>query len=206
LLPIYRPSPERIKIHTLTGLVDYINKNVDILDQALLFVHVESPTTVRLYSYLSGDFPIRNEYIYATFNVNEFQFGKFMDMETFLINLQSRFVDTDEKSMVMKFAGNVVGKNVATFANDGVSQSVTAKTSISSVEDVRVPSPITLKPYRTFQDVNQPPGRFIFRMKNNENMPPSAALIEADGGAWKNTAIKYIKTWLSDNIDLPIIA
>lgn len=86
------------------------------------------------------------------------------------------------------------------------SQKVTVKTGVASVSDAVVPNPVTLAPYRTFPEVEQPESKFIFRMKEG----PTAALFEADGGAWRNTAIlgikEYLKEALKDNENIEIIA
>jgi len=68
---------------------------------------------------------------------------------------------------------------------------------VASVSEVRVPNPVSMKPYRTFVEVDQPESNFIFRMR--EGM--QAALFEADGGAWKNVAMNNIKKYFDDNLD-----
>jgi len=64
---------------------------------------------------------------------------------------------------------------------------------------VAVPNPVTLRPYRTFSEVEQPASQFVFRMKTGGSSP-SCALFNADGGAWALEAIENIKRWLSDRL------
>ena len=59
-----------------------------------------------------------------------------------------------------------------------------------------VPSPCTLRPYRTFVEIDQPTSRFIFRMEQGREQTVNAAIIEADGGAWKLKAIQNIIDYL----------
>lgn len=66
------------------------------------------------------------------------------------------------------------------------------KTGVAKLNDVVVPNPVTLAPYRTFPEIEQPKSKFIFRMQSG----PTATLFEADGGAWRNEAMKNIKVWL----------
>ena len=73
---------------------------------------------------------------------------------------------------------------------------VTIKTGIASVGEAEVPNPVTLAPYRTFPEIEQVESKFIFRMKEG----PLAAIFEADGGAWKNEAMKRIKEYLVENL------
>ncbi len=59
-----------------------------------------------------------------------------------------------------------------------------------------VPNPVILAPYRTFPEIEQVESKFIFRMQEG----PNAALYEADGGAWKNEAMRRIKEYLVENL------
>lgn len=125
--------------------------------------------------------------------IPEFDFGRWIDSENFIIKLQSCFEKNKDRDVMLKIVGNIKEENVNTFGDDGVSQSVVAKTGVATVADVIVPNPVVLKPFRTFIEVDQPESEFIFRMQNG----PKCALFEADGGAWKLTAMKRIKSYLS---------
>lgn len=92
----------------------------------------------------------------------------------------------------MKVIGNIKEENVRNTGDNGFSQAVTMQTGITSVDDVIVPNPVKLAPYRTFLEVEQPTSEFVFRMKDG----PRAALFEADGGVWRNVAIHNIKNYL----------
>jgi len=131
-----------------------------------------------------------------------------MDIEKFIISLQSMFVQTDASAEILRIIGNLKDGTVKSLADDGVSQSVTTKTGVATVGEVVVPNPVALQPFRTFPEIEQPESLFVFRlMSGGENAKPSAALFEADGGGWKNEAIQKIKTWLSDEVSgIPIIA
>lgn len=66
-----------------------------------------------------------------------------------------------------------------------------------------IPSPVTLKPYRTFTEVEQPESQFVFRMKEDKYDGVQCALFEADGGAWKLGAMEYIKEYLERELEDP---
>lgn len=51
---------------------------------------------------------------------------------------------------------------------------------------------VTLAPYRTFQEVEQPVSQFVFRVDNKRNV----TLAEADGGMWKLDARRTVKQYL----------
>lgn len=88
------------------------------------------------------------------------------------------------------------GGTIASYGDDGITQKATVKTGLASRGDAVIPSPVTLKPYRTFTEVDQPESRFVFRMKEDKYEGVQCALFEADGGAWKLQAMENIKGYL----------
>ena len=202
---VTEPVASKLTVSTLTGLVDYIKTNVDKLEGKLL-IQVKSPEEVTLYSPLNADRE-REKYVSAEAILpNNVVYDRFLDTERFNIMLQSAFVDDEDKAKLLKYTALITDDTVKNFGDDGISQKVTVKTGVASVSDAVVPNPVTLAPYRTFPEVEQPESKFIFRMKEG----PTAALFEADGGAWRNTAIlgikEYLKEALKDNENIEIIA
>jgi hypothetical protein len=188
----YNPLADSIKMNTLTSLVDYIKANIDQMSDKMI-VHVISPTEVNLYSQLDSERD-REYLVDVQARVPKFEFGRFIDHEEFLINLQAKFIDAEDRAAVLKFAGTVQDKSVAEYGDDGISQKASLKTGIVSVEEKLVPNPVSLVPYRTFLEVAQPASNFIFRMKSDRGI--QCAIFEADGGAWVNEATQNIKEYL----------
>ena len=106
-------------------------------------------------------------------------------------------VPTD-RALLLRFAGTVESGSVAEYGDDGVSQKATVKTGIASKGEALVPSPVSLIPYRTFIEIEQPESKFIFRMKQDQYKGIRCALFEADGGAWRITAMSEIKAYIED--------
>lgn len=187
---------KEIRMTTLTSLVDYIKSNVDQMREKMI-IHVVSPTEVQMFSML-GEEREREQIAEVIAVVPDFRFGCFQDHEAFCINLQSKFIDSADRALLLKFAGTVESGTVAEYGDDGVTQKATVKTGIASKSDAIVPNPVYLQPYRTFPEVDQPISQFIFRMKDNNGI--SCALFEADGGAWKIEAMRHIKSYLEANL------
>lgn len=203
LVPVKLPVPDELILHTLTGIKDYLIENPDGLELDTVLAHILSPTEVLVFSRLSGQFEQRKHFVAAKHTQPEFAFGKYMDIETFIIELQSKFVQDDTTAKILQLIGNITDDLITTYADDGVTQGVTAKNGIGRVEACVVPNPVTLSPYRTFNEIVQPEGRFVFRLKSGTGTStgrPAVALFEADGGAWQLTAIKFIREWLRVNI------
>lgn len=194
---------EAVEISTLTSLVDYIKGRMnDDFPEGLpqMIALVESETEVRLVSAFNSDMK-RWTIAKVKARVPRIEFNKFLDQESFIIQMQAMFLDTSDKKIVMQVAGNVKDETVANYGDDGVSQKATIKTGLANVEDVIVPNPIKLKPFRTFHEVGQPEIDFVFRMRNSGG-GVSCALFEADGGMWKFNTVheiaEYLKTELKD--------
>ena len=190
------PMADEIRMSTLSSLVDYIKSKVDTMAEKMI-VQVVSPDEVRLFSWLDEE---RNrEYLVSVrAQVPGFNYDKFIEHETFCINVQSKFIDdpATDKALILKFAGTVEQGSVAEYGDDGVTQKATVRTGIASKGDAIVPNPVKLRPFRTFVEVEQPVSEFIFRMKQDKYDGISCAIFEADGGAWKNAAMKNIKNYL----------
>ena len=196
---VHNPKAEAIKLTTLRSLVDYIKSGTDIMSDKMI-IHVESPTVVSLYSCL--DLDRGREYIASVYaELPSFPFGKFIEHERFLIGVQSTFISNNDKELLLKFAGTVENGTIASYGDDGVTQKATVKTGVASKSDAVLPSPVKLKPYRTFTEVEQPESSFIFRMKEDKYEGIQCALFEADGGAWKLHAMENIQEYLEEQLD-----
>lgn len=195
----YYPKADAIEMHTLTSLVDYIKSEVDDMPPRMI-VEVKSPTEVELYSQLDPNRD-RESLVVASARVPAFEFDRFVEHEKFCINLQSKFLKSDDRELILKFAGTVEAGSVSEYWDDGVTQKATIKTGLASKGDAIVPNPVCLRPYRTFLEVEQPESAFVFRMKQDNYGSVMCAVFEADGGAWKMDATQAIKEYLQRELD-----
>lgn len=200
---VIAPTPNAIGASTLTSLVDYIKGNTDQLGK--IIIQVKSPTEVYLMSELKED-KHRENYMSCNAIVPRIAFDSFIDTERFNVMLQSNFVKNNAVEQLLIVTGKIRDEAVKETGDDGISQTVTVKTGVASVGAIVVPNPVNLAPYRTFPEIVQPESKFIFRMQKG----PLAAIIEADGGAWRNEAMDsikvFLKTELVDITDLTIIS
>jgi len=200
LTEITPPQAAGMKVNTLTGLADYINKNPDHLQLDALLVHVVDPENVVLRSSLEPVHQDRATYVMANHAPQSFPFGQYLPVENFIISLQTYFVQSAVIADIIRLAGNLSVDGALKVLDDGVSQEVTAKTGITKLENVVVPNPVELAPYRTFLETMQPESPFVFRIKRGKDELPACALFQADGGNWKLEAIQGIKQWLEKEL------
>lgn len=201
IYPVREPLPAALTVSTLTGMVDYIKANVDRLEPSLLLCHVEAPHAVCLYSALKGKFCDRALFLKAELQQLQIPLNKFLDAEAFNILLQSCFCEPEDglqatdRGLVLKYVSNIKSTVESGIEDDGLSQGVTVRKGIASVGNDVLPNPVTLRPFRTFTEVEQPASKFVFRCNDSEGM--KFCLVEADGGAWRGEAMKNIKGFLA---------
>lgn len=190
------PAIETLHTDNLSSIVNFIKNACDadlqyLDDTVQKIIHVEDAGKVNLYSSVCNEYMDRQKFMTASWAGNKFPFGQFMDAEKFNILLQTCFMETDDLKVIQQVVGNLRDEAVQNYGDDGVSQSVTIRTGIATVGQVRVPSPAKLRPYRTFLEVEQPASLFILRMREGGQ----CALFEADGGLWRETARKNIRNY-----------
>lgn len=190
------PEVQPLQINTLDGIIDYVKNDIDSDSKTLpVIINILSPTKVRVISELFGA-QQREIYLEAIPCNPSIVYDRFMDIENFNIQLLSGFVSNEEINTILRVTVNITESQVMSFSDDGISQSVTAKSGIARVEEVIVPNPVTLRPFRTFPEIEQPESPFVLRMADG----PRAALFCADGGAWKLQAIQFIKGYLETGL------
>lgn len=196
------PTIETLRTDNLSSIVNFIKHAWDadlhdIDDTIQKIIHVEDAGKVNLYSSVCNECMDRQKFMTAEWAGNKFPFGQFMDGEKFNILLQTCFMETDDLKVIQQVVGNLRDEAVQNYGDDGVSQSVTIRTGIATVGQVRVPSPAKLRPYRTFLAVEQPASLFILRMREGGQ----CALFEADGGLWRETARQNIRNYFEYELE-----
>jgi hypothetical protein len=193
------PAPDKIEaIKTLSGLVMLLKAD-ECKAWPMMYVMVAAPDSVYVTTAPRED-SSRAMLFKAQAVLPQIVYGQFIDQESMLIMLRSRFVQTDGCTALISLLGSIKEKAVKQTNDDGISQSVVAKTGIGTVGLTPVEPIQTLKPYRTFLEVDQPKSEFLFRLKGGaqDGMPPSMAIFDADGGAWRNAATESIAAYMRD--------
>lgn len=196
---VEEPRAEAMGVRTLQALVDYVAENRDEIDLHGATIHVAGPDLVFVQGPLNGD-RRREVYVQAVLDREGFRFGTWNDLEPTVIGIQTGFVDAGDRADLLKLLGTVTGDEIQTRKDDGITQTVTARSGVQLLERVDVKGALTLAPYRTFAEIEQPESLFILRVRKAHGDKLQAALFEADGGAWRLEAVKRIKAWISKSL------
>lgn len=189
--------PEPIEASTLTSLVDYITNLSDEISAGRLVAHIVSEKQINLVTELDGE-GNRSRLMVVKPKLPVLSVDRWMDQESFIIMLQSCFCEDEDRAKLIRVAGNVESQTVKSYGDDGVTQQATIKSGIASKADVIVPGRVVLTPYRTFMEVRQPASEFVFRIKDDKE--PLFKLVEADGGAWKMSAMLELSCYLVEQL------
>lgn len=199
---VKEPKPDVLEVHTLTALLDYMSVEANNLNVGA-FIRVVNHERVDVVSRLLEPFNQRHTYISAVLIAEPFRFNQFMDIESVIIGLLSRFQDTpDREGILQKLSGMTVGTEV-TYSDDGITQNVTMARGTSMKQIVNLQRIVKLRPFRTFAEIEQQPeSDFVWRVRGgDERTAPTAALFEADGGRWRLDAIAEIRKWLESKLE-----
>jgi hypothetical protein len=198
--PEFQP-PEVIELATLQGLVDYV-KAEPAPARSARFVTVSDHNMVDVCGELMPANSNRRFWYAVAICPNQpHPFGEYLNLEEFIVSLQSSFVADDNIYDLLAVVGNLADEKIVDMADDGIHQTVQIKSGITTKSPTVLTNPITLQPYRTFREVEQPRSDFVIRIKTI-NGEMKCALFSADGGSWKISAIENIKAWLQTQIDI----
>lgn len=194
------PAAKAFSVATLGAVRDYLVANRDGLPLDTLVVHVEGPNRVTVGGPLRERSRDRELYVTAVAqDLTDSFLSKWMALEEFVIGLQVRFCDADDRAHLLRLLSNVSGETVKTSLDDGVSQVLEAKLGVVLRGDAAIKNPVHLTAFRTFRDIVQPSSPYVLRVKGGEGLP-QVALMEADGGAWKLSAVARIRDWLVESL------
>lgn len=191
-------------LHTnsLSSVADYIKSNADfdaLASDGRKIIHVEDEKTVWLYTEMNS-FKKRSALLLASAWVSSFPFGQWLSLENFIISVQANFVTDEHRDELLSFVATVKQDTGVEQQDDGVTQKVTTRSGVSLSRTSKVPNPISLRPFRTFSEVEQPESSFVFRIKAEEGCGVKAALFAADGDAWRHDAILKIRDYFQTHV------
>lgn len=188
--------PDTLPLHSLDALIKMVQTEAASMD-APLYITVPNHLTVRCFGQPDADARYFRQFYYevkAT-DVPGFQNG-FREFEKAIIELRSQFVPGAGVDYLLDLLSRISKENGVTTNDNGISQTVEARQGVALKATVQVRPRVPLRPFRTFQEVEQPESEFLLRLDEEGNI----GLFEADGGMWKLTARQTVKAFLEDNL------
>ncbi|WP_276932652.1 hypothetical protein [Dielma fastidiosa] len=185
------------ELNTLDAAIDFLR--VTCRDGDFEYPLIVSATHKDIEVYSSLDkYKKRNYVLTVSPTTPQINFNFYMDLEEFIIQLQTCFVNTDNKRNLLELISSFVESEKLEVADNGISQTVTVEkgSAVKSKDDVEVNPFVKLAAYRTYTEVMQPETMYLLRVKQGNRI----ALYEADGGKWKLEAQKRVAEYLHEGL------
>lgn len=208
LTQVQYPTPPVLGLNTLSGIVDYVKADLE-LGNSGCFIHVEEFDSVSLYLPRIQDTQQRLKVLEASAEhcMNKFKFGSRIGVEEFIIALQANFVQDETTMKLLHIVSRMKAEKITQADDDGISQQVMAKSGVVMTQQVKIPNPVVLRPYRTFSEIEQPESSYVFRVHQAGSELPSISLTSTENSAWKVEAIQKIAKYFRDNLpEMKLIA
>ena len=188
-------APELLKVYSLNALKELVTNDTSDLGQ--LFVSVEAYNRVRVYAGLEKENRWRRVHLYTAEASDVPGWDPKMEMgfDEATVALLTRFQGGGDKEYVLRLLSQITTGAKVTYSDNGIASTMVMTKGASLAENVTIKPIVKLRPYRTFQEVEQPEGLFLIRIRER-----GIAFIEADGGMWKLTARNTVKSWLQDQL------
>lgn len=188
--------PEKLTLTGLDSVCKLIRNEANDLFQAdQILVQAESYNTVKVFTTLDGEMD-RCWLYQCRADTPEAKTNRWLDHEEAVIQLQSMYIPNSDTAYLLQLLSSVSKDSKVTTLDNGVTQSVEARTGVALRGSVPVKPRVKLMPFRTFLEVAQPESEFILRLDSNGQIN----LIGADGGAWKLEAVRSIAAYFDEQL------
>ena len=196
-----RPEMDRmttITLSSLDALVKMVKTELGNSYYAPLFIQI--PGHTKVIAFTPPDPKARElrlmPYEVRATDVPGWEAETLMGFEEAMIALRARFQETEDTTYALKLLSDITTGSKVTYNDNGIATSVVTQSGVALQRNANIRPIINLRPYRTFQEVEQPESRFLIRVTER-----GIKFVEADGGMWKLAARQTIKEWLEKELE-----
>ena len=191
---------DNIQLSSLDAMVAFV-KTEAVQRYSTVYITIPDHKTVKCFTHPSAEMRNNREYPYTAnaTDVPGWNEKVSLPFEEALIALRTRFQPTADTEYALKLLSDITTGSKVTYNDNGIATSVVTKKGIDLQSNASIRPIIKLRPYRTFQEVEQPESQFLIRI-NERNI----SFIEADGGMWKLSARNTVKKYLEKALESEI--
>lgn len=190
--------PDTLPLNSLDALIKMVKTEAPRYTKTPLYITIPDHLKVQCFTQPDPDKRCFRQVYYeanAT-DVPGWESGVKLGFEEMQIALRTRFQETPDAIYAMKLLSDITSGGKITLNDNGIATSVVTNKGIALQSNEAIRPIVKLKPYRTFQEVNQPESSFLIRVSER-----GISLTEADGVMWKLAARETIKKFLEDRLD-----
>lgn len=187
--------PDVLSLNSLDALVKLVKTEALRLTSAPLYITIPSHKTVQCFTQPSTEERYFRQTFYEVLatDVPGWDSKVQLPFEEMQIALRTRFQETPDAIYAMKLLSDITTGGKVTYNDNGIATSVVTRKGIDLQSNEAIRPIVRLKPYRTFQEVEQPESTFLIRVSER-----GISFTEADGGMWKLQARETVKKFLED--------
>lgn len=199
ILPtIFHPDP--LPLNSLDAMVKLVRTESSNMDTPL-YITIPDHMTVRCF----GQPDVAARYFRQVYyearatDVPGWNEKVTLGFEEAQIALRTRFQETQDTLYAMKLVSDISLGAKVIFNDNGIATTITTQKGVALQTNEQIRPLVKLRPYRTFQEVEQPESIFLIRISER-----GIAFIEADGGMWKLKAREVVKAHLEDKLSAEV--
>ena len=183
--------PKTIELNSLDAMVQLV-KTEAMKYEPTLYITVPTHKEVRCFAKFSPEMRMTRQtyYIANATDVPGWDEKVHLGFEEAQIALRTRFQHTPDTDYALKLLSDISCGAKVVYNDNGVATTVTTQKGIAIQSNMQIKPLLSLRPYRTFQEVEQPESIFLLRV--NER---GLSFTEADGGMWKLAARDTVKNY-----------
>ena len=188
--------PDTLPLHSLDALVQMVQTEASEMDTPL-YITIPDHMTVRCFGQPDAAAQYFRQVYYeakAT-DVPGWDSRQELGFEEAQIAMRTRFQETPDTAYLQKLLSEITCGAKVTMNDNGIATSVVTQKGVALQSNEAIRPIVKLRPYRTFQEVDQPESPFLIRINERRIL-----FIEADGGMWKLKARETVKEFLTDKL------
>lgn len=187
-------KPEKIYVTGLDSICKLVHNEAKAVNRKI-FIRVAAYNVVSVFS--TYDDQYERFYMYhCEADTPTVTTDRFMSYEKAVIELRSLYIPNDGTDYLLNLLRSISSESKVISTDNGITQTVEAKSGIALMQKVEVKPRVNLKPFRTFLEVEQPESRFLLRINNEGNI----GFFEADGGVWKLEATRNVADYFEEHL------
>lgn len=188
--------PDTLPLNSLDALIKMVKTEASEQDTPL-YITIPDHMTVRCFGQPDAAERYHRQVYYeanAT-DVPGWAEKNTLGFEEAQIALRTRFQETPDTLYAMKLVSDISLGAKVIYNDNGIATTITTQKGVALQTNEQIRPLVKLRPYRTFQEVEQPESIFLIRVSDR-----GISFIEADGGMWKLAARETIKTFLEERL------
>ena len=187
-------SPETVRLNSLDALVQLVKKEQQ---DRQIFVSVTGHDEVDVYDSPSEDCRWKRNVLYnaRAIDIPGWEPEVQMGFDQAAVALMTRFQDGGDREYTLTLLSQITTGAKVTYTDNGVASTIVTQKGAALAQNTTIKPLVKLRPYRTFQEIEQPEGIFLIRISER-----GITFREADGGMWKLTARNTAKAWLQEQL------